>query len=350
MQRDLSGNRIADVGGTRTYTYNNANRLAAVLDGGLTTATYVHNALGQRTKKTVGASDVIYLYDLAGKLLAEHDATGAMIRDYVWMNEAPVAQIDSGEAFRYLHFDHLNTPRLATDDAQTVVWRWDSDAFGTTLADEDPDGDLSATTVNLRFPGQYFDAETGFHYNYFRTYDPSTGRYVESDPIGWRGGLNSFNYTDQNPIARIDPLGLQTFPGPDASLLDRRQFVRDLVYRDTYAIAQKAMDAHDHAVKSIEDAKPTADEAADFFEELSEQSAYAGIACAIAGQPEGVILFGTMSAVSDAAVQYLRPNLSQTVRNAAVDALTSKMPPQVGGPVGIVTKEVLDHTEDQSSK
>ncbi len=83
MQRDLSGNRIADVGGTRTYAYNNANRLSAVLDGGLTTATYVHNALGQRTKKTVGANDVIYLYDLAGNLLAEHDATGAMIRDYV---------------------------------------------------------------------------------------------------------------------------------------------------------------------------------------------------------------------------------------------------------------------------
>ncbi len=207
IQRDLSGNRIADVGGTRTYTYNNANRLAAVLDGGLTTATYVHNALGQRTKKTVGTSDVIYLYDLAGNLLAEHDATGAMIRDYVWMNDAPVAQIDSGEAFRYLHFDHLNTPRLATDDAQTVVWRWDSDAFGTTLADEDPDGDLSATTVNLRFPGQYFDQETGFHYNYFRTYDPSIGRYVESDPIGLYGGLNTYGYANQNATKYIDPTG-----------------------------------------------------------------------------------------------------------------------------------------------
>ena len=208
MTRDLSGNRMADAGGSRTYTYNNANRLSAVLDGGLITATYVHNALGQRTKKTVGAIDVIYLYDLAGNLLAEHDATGAMIRDYVWMNDAPVAQIDSGEVFRYLHFDHLNTPRLATNDGQTVVWRWDSDAFGTTLADEDPDGDLSATTVNLRFPGQYFDAETGFHYNYFRTYDPSTGRYVESDPIGLGGGRNTFAYVDSNPQRYFDPYGL----------------------------------------------------------------------------------------------------------------------------------------------
>ncbi len=213
MQRDLSGNRIADVGGTRTYTYNNANRLSAVLDGGLTTATYVHNALGQRTTKTVGATDVIYLYDLAGNLLAEHDATGAMIRDYVWMNDAPVAQIDQGEVFHYLHVDHLNTPRLATNDAQTVVWRWDSDAFGTTLADEDPDGDLSATTVNLRFPGQYFDQETGFHYNYFRTYDPSTGRYFESDPIGLRGGPNTYAYVDGKPIENVDPFGLQVAGG-----------------------------------------------------------------------------------------------------------------------------------------
>ena len=206
--RDASGNRTADVGGTRTYTYNDANRLSGVLDGGVTTATYVHNALGQRTKKTVGGADVIYLYDLGGNLIAEHDATGALIRDYVWMNGAPVAQIDAGEVFSYLHIDHLGTPRLATNDSQTVVWRWDSDAFGTSLPDEDPDGNGTGTTVNLRFPGQYFDGETGFHYNYYRTYDPSTGRYLESDPIGLEGGLNTYGYVAQNPLTYADPFGL----------------------------------------------------------------------------------------------------------------------------------------------
>ena len=209
IQRDASGNRTADVGGTRTYTYNDQNRLSAVLDSGATTASYVHNALGQRSRKTIGGAEVVYLYDLDGNLLAEHDATGTLIRDYVWMNGAPVAQIDQGEEFSYLHFDHLNTPRLATDDNQTIVWRWDSDAFGTTLPDEDPDGDGNGTTVNLRFPGQYFDQETGFHYNYFRTYDPSTGRYVESDPIGLVAGLNTYSYVGSMPTTYVDPFGLE---------------------------------------------------------------------------------------------------------------------------------------------
>ena len=214
LTRDLSGNRTGDVGGMRTYTYNNANRLSSVADSGVTTASYVHNGLGQRSKKTVGGTDIVYLYDLAGNLIAEHDAAGAMIRDYVWMAGSPVAQIDAGEAFSYLHVDHLNTPRLATNDSQTVVWRWESDAFGSTLADEDPDGNLSATTVNLRFPGQYFDSETGFHYNYFRTLDPSTGRYLESDPIGFGGGLNTYSYVGANPLSWFDPFGLDRLINP----------------------------------------------------------------------------------------------------------------------------------------
>ncbi|MEM8213960.1 RHS repeat-associated core domain-containing protein, partial [Morganella morganii] len=103
----------------------------------------------------------------------------------------------------YLHGDHLDTPRLATDASGQIAWQWQSDAFGRGEA-------LSqgSTQVNLRFPGQYYDAESGLHYNYFRDYDPETGRYVESDPCGLSGGVNTYGYVQGAPLNRIDPLGL----------------------------------------------------------------------------------------------------------------------------------------------
>jgi RHS repeat-associated protein len=98
------------------------------------------------------------------------------------------------------------TNRLVTDDAQQVIWRWEGEAFGNTDAQV-----LGATTSNLRFPGQYFDSETNPHYNQFRYYDPKLGRYITSDPIGHRGGLNLYSYVISNPARSADPTGLYTF-------------------------------------------------------------------------------------------------------------------------------------------
>jgi len=108
----------------------------------------------------------------------------------------------------YVHTDHLGTPRAVTDTTGTVIWRWDSRPFGDSPANEDPDGDGIGFTLNLRFPGQYYDAESGLHYNYFRDYDPSTGRYMESDPIGLRGGLNTYLYAKANALGFTDSRGL----------------------------------------------------------------------------------------------------------------------------------------------
>ncbi len=107
------------------------------------------------------------------------------------------------DTLTYLHADHLQTARLATDQSQAIVWRWEGSAFGDTPAEE-----LSTVTVNLRFPGQYYDQETGLHYNWNRYYDPATGRYITSDPIGFAGGINPYGYVTSNPLRFIDPLGL----------------------------------------------------------------------------------------------------------------------------------------------
>lgn len=102
----------------------------------------------------------------------------------------------------YFHNDHLGTPQVLTDDSQQVVWKGEYDPFGRVTET------VATIEQNIRFPGQYYDQETGLHYNYFRTYNPGTGRYVESDPIGLDGGVNTFGYVLQNPLRYFDPLGL----------------------------------------------------------------------------------------------------------------------------------------------
>lgn len=111
----------------------------------------------------------------------------------------------------YLHTDHMNTPRAVTDEGNTIVWRNIpmGEPFGLTPVEEDPDSNGLPFVLNLRFPGQYFDKETNLNYNSFRDYDPSTGRYIQSDPIGLQGGINTYGYVLGNPLSYTDPLGLE---------------------------------------------------------------------------------------------------------------------------------------------
>ncbi len=135
----------------------------------------------------------------AGSVTLTDNANGTVIADAIKLTATTGGTTQ--DAIRYLHGDHLNTPRLATNSQAQVIWRWEGEAFGNTP----PTGTV---TINLRFPGQYFDAESGLHYNWNRYYDPKVGRYLTADPIGLAGGLNTYTYVDNNPLRWTDRLGL----------------------------------------------------------------------------------------------------------------------------------------------
>jgi RHS repeat-associated protein len=107
-----------------------------------------------------------------------------------------------------VHSDHLNTPQVVSDAQGSVIWRADYSPFGQANVSQ------NRIAFNLRFPGQYYDEESGLHYNWHRYYDPQTGRYLTSDPIGLVGGLNTYRYARNNPFGLIDPDGLSVLLAP----------------------------------------------------------------------------------------------------------------------------------------
>jgi len=134
------------------------------------------------------------------------EANGYVIADAVRF--VPSNEAVAGQPLYYVHTDHLNTPRLVTNDAQQTVWRWENqEPFGINPPEETPSG--AVFEFPLRFPGQYFDRETSTAYNYFRDYDPQTGRYIQFDPTGLRGGINGYAYGYDNPLRYFDFTGLE---------------------------------------------------------------------------------------------------------------------------------------------
>jgi RHS repeat-associated protein len=206
---DAAGNMTSYA--TVAATYNDAGRLQTLTQGG-TTETALYNALGQRIEKTGGtAGTVQFSYDEAGHLLGEYDGSGNLIEETVWLGDIPVTTLRPNGAnvsIYYVHSDQLNSPRQVTrpsDNAQ--MWTWSSDPFGTDAANANPSG-VGTFVYNLRFAGQVFDGQAGLHQNGFRDYDPATGRYTESDPIGLNGGTNTYSYVGSKPIAATDSKGL----------------------------------------------------------------------------------------------------------------------------------------------
>jgi RHS repeat-associated protein len=115
----------------------------------------------------------------------------------------------AGGQYYFYHNDHLGTPQKLASASGAIGWSAVYDAFGKASVNAG-----STVTNNLRFPGQYQDAETGLYYNYHRYYDPRTGRYVTADPIGLEGGVNPFAYALNNPLNLIDLLGLEVLSLP----------------------------------------------------------------------------------------------------------------------------------------
>ena len=201
MTYDASGNITDD--DVNTYVYDDWGRLESVNSSAVT---YDYNGQGQRVTKDDGTDKTLFVYNEFGNLIGEYDDTGSIIQEHIWFAGAPVAVTD-GTDYYYVHTDHLGTPRIVTD-GNTALWRWESGPFGEEAPDEDVDGDSTDFTYNLRFPGQYYDSETDIHYNYFRDYDPSPGRYRESDLIGMVGGTNTYSFAKNLPTRYVDPYGL----------------------------------------------------------------------------------------------------------------------------------------------
>jgi RHS repeat-associated protein len=269
-QYDAAGNLQSD--GLHQYHYDSQGRLQSSQTGqgpDAPTTRYAHNALGQRVFKTEplyaaasskdGALDDeeedtgllqtlvdfftrlwnpaksdaehlgwAYLYDEDGSLLGEYGMGGAQSAgqsQYIYLPTAqgpiPIAAEIDNRPYA-IHTDHLGTPRRLTQADGQAAWQWAYSAYGDEaptlgakrFTNETTNPTTGATNIapvrfNLRYPGQYFDAESGLHYNYFRSYDPRTGRYTQADPIGLSGGWNRFSYVDGNPLNRFDPDGLR---------------------------------------------------------------------------------------------------------------------------------------------
>ncbi|MCI4679030.1 hypothetical protein K9U33_10260 [Rhodoblastus acidophilus] len=218
---DAAGNMLTDSRAGAlgmTFQYDVRGRLAKAFQTSApaNAGAYAYDADGRLASRTVTqgttTTTTLYVYDLSGHVIAETDTSGNTLREYIWMGDLPVAVVaginTSTPTIYYVHTDHLGRPARMT--AQNWAWVWDViySPFGATSYIW-----TNPATMDLRFPGQWFQLESGLAYNWHRHYDATIGRYVEPDPLGLTAllsdGPSVNNYVGGNPLARVDEDGQQ---------------------------------------------------------------------------------------------------------------------------------------------
>ena len=202
---DAAGNVTAEArpGGTYAYTYNAAGRMSEFRINGVLQASYRYDAMGRQAIRTLTSPTPVTIhsvFDSDGRRIAEYNqSTGALIREYVWNGWDPIAVIEGG-VVSFMRADHIGRPVFATNSAGAKVW----------TATYTPFGGVHVSTgapPSARFPGQWFQSESGLHQNWMRDYDPTTGRYLQADPLGLVDGASVYGYVKQSPLRFTDPTG-----------------------------------------------------------------------------------------------------------------------------------------------
>ena len=239
---DKSGNQISSIasGLIQKRSFDGLNQLRQI-NSNDKLSQYQYDALGRRSAKITETGRTDFIWD-GNQLIGE--VSNGQYTWYIYLPESflPVALIKDNQVY-YYHLDQLGTPVCLTDKHEQIVWQNQGDFFGDEAKTEQDS--LESEKKNnienpLRFQGQYFDSESGLHYNRFRYYCPKQGRFIHQDPIGLLGGINHYQYAP-NPVNWVDPFGL--CPKENISTYSNMGTIEPIVGRPTIGLLKYTVNA-----------------------------------------------------------------------------------------------------------